>query len=204
MVFYIFAAVQSFIHLFFDYDHIPLSTALPPKPETTARGPISPRAQVKKELEKQIGPLGPLFQFDQNDVIGTVLCNVLIRTVVVSLLSPFLYGLFIRKAAWSWSLSLAALIADVPATRLSYIPPHYPSLIYRSLTAGFMLSILFEASNALFSAQVARSPLKKGQPLTATSKDPNSSLSTGLRSRKDIPKVGELMSGTMFKKTNSE
>ena len=52
-----------------------------------------------------------------------------------------------------------------------------------------MLLCIWEFSNAVFSAYVAQEPLKKDQPLTNDSRDPNGSLLNGLRSKKEIAKV---------------
>ena len=188
-VFIIFAFVQSCLHLYYDYDQVALSTAPPAKPESAAEEPVGLIAGVKAQLLTQLKPLQPLFLYDTNDIYTSISRNVVLRATFLSLLSPFIYAMFIRRTMWSWSLSFAKLVWDVPATPLSYIPPHYPSLIYRSLTSGFFLLFLWEASNALFTDYVSKGPLKKAQPFTAESKDPNGTLLTGLKSRKEIPKV---------------
>lgn len=188
-VFFVFAVLQCFVHIYYDYDSVPLSLARPPRLDATTQEPPSLLTQLRNRLIRELKPLKPLLHFDSNDLVMSILRNVVLRTVCVSLLSPFLYAIFLRRAAWRWSLALAALVWDLPATRLSYIPPYYPSLIFRSLTAGLLLVTLFEASNAVFTAYMAEGPLKKGQPISVESKDPNGSLSTGFRSRKEVVKV---------------
>lgn len=188
-VFLIFAVVQSCLHLYYDYDYVFLSTAPPTKPEPTPEEPLGLIAGTKAQLLAQLKPLQPLFWFDGNDIYTSAMRNVVLRAICLSLLSPFIYAIFLRKMMWSWSLAFANLVWDVPPTPLSYIPPHYPSLIYRSLISGFFLVLLWEASNALFTAYVAQAPLKRAQTLTAESRDPNGTLLTGLKSKKEIPKV---------------
>ena len=61
--------------------------------------------------------------------------------------------------------------------------------MWMSWISGFFLVLIFEASNVLFTAYVAREPLKKGQPFTAESKDPNGTLLLGLKQKKEIPRV---------------
>lgn len=188
-VYVIFAVVQSCLHLYYDYDHIALSTTPPTESESELEEPLGLVAGIKSQLLAQWKPLQPLFWYDANDIFASISRNVVLRATFLSLLSPFLYAIFFRRVMWSWSLAFAKLVWDVPPTPLSYIPPHYPSLIYRSLTSGFFLLLLWEAANALFTAYVAQPPLKKGRPLTAESKDPNGTLLTGLKSSKEIPKV---------------
>ncbi len=192
-VFTIFATVQSLLHLYYDYDQVPLSTTTVLPSETATKEPVGVLADLLVQSLAQVEPLRPLFWYDSKDIFTSVTRNIILRAVCVSFLSPFLYTIFIRRKAWSWSLSFAKLVWDVPSTPLSFIPPHYPSLIYRSLTSGFFLLLLWEASNVLFTVYVAQAPLKKGQPITAESKDPNGSLLTGLKAQKEVPKVRRLM-----------
>ena len=188
-VYTIYAVVQSFLHLYYDYDQVSLSTEAPAPSEPATEEPLGLIAGIKAQVFAQARPLQPLFWYDANDIYTSISRNIVLRAACVSILSPFIYAIFIRRRVWSWSLSFAKLVWDVPPTPLSFIPPHYPSLIYRSLSSGFFLLLLWEASNALFTVYVAKTPLKKGQPLTAESKDPNGSLLTGLKSRKEMPKV---------------
>ncbi|KAL9099436.1 MAG: hypothetical protein Q9163_005061 [Psora crenata] len=133
--------------------------------------------------------LKPILAWDKTDILKCVLQNTLLRTISISLVAPFIYGLFIRRTAWNWSLSVAALLWDVPHSRLSYIPPHYPSLVYKSISAGLLLNFLWHSSNALFTTYVARQPIKKEQPLSSESKDPTGTLLNGLKSKREIPKT---------------
>ena len=168
-----FAVLQSGIHLYSDYDRVTL-------PLTKAKdNPTSEVPQKKEHPIKQVRACLPLLARD----VG-------IRSICMSIFGPLIYALFIRNTAWSCSLYLAELLWDVPASQLSYIPPYHISLIIRSLTSGTLLVALWELSNALFAAYVAQEPLKKEQPLTTGSKDPNGSLLNGIKSKRDVTRVG--------------
>jgi nucleoporin NDC1 len=56
-------------------------------------------------------------------------------------------------------------------------------IVCRILYATALLTFLWDFSNAAFSAYIAQEPLKKDQPITAESKDPNGSLIRGLDHR---------------------
>ncbi|KAL9604978.1 MAG: hypothetical protein Q9219_000166 [cf. Caloplaca sp. 3 TL-2023] len=105
-----------------------------------------------------------------------------------SILGPIIYSLTVRQTAWRTSLACARFLRwDIPTTaELSYIPPYHYTLVFRSLFSGFCLLLLWRASNLAFSAYVAQEPLKRGQPLTQESHDPNGSLINGLKSRKQV------------------
>ncbi|KAL8935370.1 MAG: hypothetical protein Q9216_005459, partial [Gyalolechia sp. 2 TL-2023] len=92
--------------------------------------------------------------------------------------------------AWRTSLECARFLRwDIPsAAELSSIPPYHITLVFRSLTSGFCLVLLWQGSNLAFSAYLAQEPLKRGQPLTQESNDPNGSLINGLKSRKQVVK----------------
>ncbi len=103
---------------------------------------------------------------------------------------PVIYSLVIRETAWNWTLFFAKLLWKLPrSSNPPDVPPYHISLILRSVFAGFLLVLLWEVSNVVFGAYVAQEPLKKGHPLTDDSKDPNGSLLTGLKAKKDVPKV---------------
>ncbi|KAL6714877.1 hypothetical protein ACLMJK_007137 [Lecanora helva] len=58
------------------------------------------------------------------------------------------------------------------------------------LSASYILNVLlltlWEFSNRLFGVYVAQEPLKKGQPLTSESKDPNGTLLIGLQVKREV------------------
>ena len=119
--------------------------------------------------------------------LPSLLKGAVLRSLLMGVIGgPFIYGLFLRRAAWSWSLSLARIIWDIPAVpELSYIPPYHILLIFRTMVWGFFLSFLWDASNATFTAYISQEPLKNGKPLT----DNNGSLLNGLRAKKEMTRA---------------
>ena len=119
-----------------------------------------------------------------------LLRQALFRSVIMSVVGPFVYTLFLRSTAWNWMLSLARLFWDMPAVvEMSFMPPYHISLLTRAFVASFFLIVLWESSNAIFGAFLAQEPLKKGIPLTDASQDPNRTLLNGLRANKGVVKV---------------
>lgn len=112
----------------------------------------------------------------------------------LSVTGPLLYSLTFRRTAWRTSLACARFFRwDIAYTQeLSYIPPYHYGLIFRSFFSGFLLLLIWRVSNVAFSAYVAQEPLKRGQPLSEDSKDPNGSLINGLKAKKTAVKVSLL------------
>lgn len=167
------AFVQTFIHLYYDSDRV----YRPTSPEMRAAD-RRPRAVGSPWVQLQASAL---FLFRQ----------AVFRSVIISVVGPFVYTLFLRRTAWNWMLSLARLFWDMPAVvEMSFMPPYHISLLTRSWGASFFLILLWESSNVIFGAFLAQEPLKKGVPLTDTSPDPNRTLLNGLRAHKGVVKVG--------------
>ena len=169
--------MQSCLHLFYDYDrvHIPVTKT---KPQTASDQPsaiaVQPLAQLRTKLPHLVQVAIP-------------------RALSIMILGPIVYSLFVRRMAWSWSLFLARIFWNLPkGSEPPKIPPYHISVLFRSVTASLLLIILWEFSNATFEAYVAQPPLKIDRPLTADSRDPNGSLLTGLKAKKEVAKVGFL------------
>lgn len=169
------AILQSGLHLYYNYDSVNL-------PVTQAKTDVSPEQSPKQEY--------PLFRM--KTLLPSLSREIGIRSLGMAILGPIVYTLFIRRAAWSSSLYVAALLWDVPASQLSYIPPYHYSLILRSLTSSVLLTTLWEFSNAIFSAYLTQEPIKREQPLTSESKDPNASLLNGLNAKREVNKVSSI------------
>ena len=117
------------------------------------------------------------------------------HALLTSMLGPIVYVLLIQKTAWTWTLYFAKLVWSVSkAAEPSLSKPFHITLFARSFTSAFMLLTLWELSNAMLTIYIPQPPLKKGVPLTQDSRDPNGSLLNGLKSRKDLTKVGQLES----------
>ncbi len=166
--------MQSFLHLYFDYDRV-LLPVTKTKPETAPdQRPhivVSPLALLKTRLPRLVQRSVP-------------------QALSIIVLGPVVYSLFLRRMAWSWSLFLAKIFWSLAkSSEPPKIPPYHISVLFRSVTSSFLLIFLWEFSNATFEAYVAQEPLKNDRPLTADSRDPNGSLLTGLAARKEVPKV---------------
>ena len=167
------ALLQTGLHLGLDYDRIHGSvTGETPARTSGEQAPANPVEQIKSRIPKVLREIG-------------------IISIASSILGPTIYSLTVRKTAWQTSLACARFLRwDIPSTAaLSYIPPYHITLIFRSLISSCCLLLLWQSSNLAFSAYVAQEPLKRGQPLTQESNDPNGSLINGLKSRKQIVKV---------------
>lgn len=167
-VFFMLAVFQSGSHLYYDYD----SGTLPVTQAKTGANSGQPRKQEHPVLQMKA-------------LLPSLSQRICTYAAGMAVLGPIVYALFIRRAAWSCSLYFAALLWDVPASQLSYIPPYHYSLILRSLTSSALLSTLWEFSNAIFSAYLTQEPIKREQPLTSDSKDPNASLLNGLKAKRE-------------------
>ncbi|KAI9680473.1 MAG: hypothetical protein M1817_003913 [Caeruleum heppii] len=169
------ALMQSAVHLYYDYDRLPLP------------------ALKSKSLEAEDGSApyrsGPIDQL--KSIVPSKLRGVVIRCLSLGLLGPLVYAMFVRRTAWAWSLWFAKIFWSLPrsAATPTTIPPFHYTLILRSVASGLELSILWETANAAFGAFTAQKPLKRGRPLTEDSRDPNGSLLTGLKARREIPKA---------------
>ena len=175
------AITQGLCHLGLDYDRVSLSVDRA-KPTTGAEG-------EKSAMEKKVPP--SVQPFEELKVrIPSAFRIMGVQSAAIAILAPVVYALFIRNRAWEISMFFARLLWDVaPVADLSYIPPYHISLIWRSLTSSFLLLLLWQSANVVFSAFFAQEPLKRGQPFSTNSTDPNGSLLDGLKSQKEINKV---------------
>ena len=169
------AILQSGLHLYYNYDSVTL-----------------PVTQVKTNTISEQPPKQghPIVQMKAL-LLGRA-WGIPYRAGGMAILGPIAYALFIRRLAWNCSLYFAALLWDVPASQLSYIPPYHYSLIIRSLTSGLLLITLWEFSNAAFSAYLIQEPMKREEPLTSISNDPNASLLNGLKAKREIIRVSSI------------
>ena len=166
------AILQSGMHLWYNYDSVTLPV-------------MQAKADANSEQPSKQGH--PVLQM--KSLLPDMGWKIFVRAAGIAVVGPMVYALFIRRAAWNCSLYFAAILWDVPASQLSYIPPYHYSLIFRSFTSSFLLITLWEFSNAIFSAYLIQEPMKREQPLTSISKDPNASLLNGLKAKREIIRV---------------
>lgn len=182
------ALLQTIFHLYYDYDRVYL-----PKVLIQVETSQAPEIAKEKKLETHTS-LRPHTLVSPGEQVKAaaplVLQRVALRSAAMAISGPFIYAIFIRHKAWRLSLSLAQLLWDMPAAAtLSYLPPSPIWLVLQSLYAQFLLLLIWESSNTLFSAFVAQEPLRKGQLLSDESRDPNGTLLNGLNSKREVPKV---------------
>lgn len=169
------AVVQSVMHLYCEYDRVPIPvakrTAGATDQKTHPVEPVSRRIQL--ELPKLV-----------RDGFN--------RDVVVSAACPVLYTLFFRHPAWSFTMYFAKLFWNFPRSAADppgMVPPIGPSLLARAAVSGGLLLLCWQTANLFFSVFIGKEPLKRGQPLTAEAKDPNGSLLDGLKAQKEVVKT---------------
>lgn len=161
--------LQTGVHLFYDYDRIDMpSIKTQSGASTDSTDPSTPPPYVQLKMK-----------------LPAMIANALSRAIGMSLISPVIYSLTVRSFAWSFTRSFAKIFWNLPKSgALPAIRPFHWSVLGRSVSAGFLLIMLWEVANAAFSAYVAQAPLKNDRPITYESKDPNGSLLTGLKGKK--------------------
>ena len=173
-VFLLMAVAQSFAHLWDDFSIVTIPVSRVPAPSDTDY-----RTHRIESLPNQL---------------QSALIPILRRTLIVScgtsLAAPFFYTLLFRRKFWSCHLFFAKLIFNLSRSNARPVgyPPSSFGLMYRSFTSGFLLVLTWQATSFLFTALLAQEPLKKDQPLSAGSRDPNGTLLNGLKTKKYIVK----------------
>ena len=162
---------QSFLHLYNDYGRIKTQ----PSP-TSSYDNASIKSRPAEDILKQEAPARINFASQ--------------RALLISASTLVTYVIFLRQIAYSWSLSFARLVWDVPrSSEPSTIPPYHWTTLLKAGSSGIFLMSLWELSNLAFSAYVSQPPVKRERPLTSDSPDPNASLLNGLKSKKNFVKV---------------
>lgn len=167
------AVFQSIMHMYHDYDRVQF-----PAEQIKDAAVVEKNQEVTKSLAKL------------KKAAYTILQTSLFRIAVMSVAGPIIYAALLRRITWQWSYFVARHIFTLPKTgKPSTFPPNMADLIGRFLVEGFLLVVLWEFANTAFGIFVAQEPLKKGQPLTNDSTDPNGSLLAGLKAKKEVPRV---------------
>ncbi|KIW05262.1 uncharacterized protein PV09_03794 [Verruconis gallopava] len=173
--------LQSLIHLFSDRDMVPSPTRkvkIDPKAAATISVAESPIILIKAAMPGVIG-----------------------RLAWISILFPVLGFLVyiatpLRSIAWHFAFDTLRFVFFLPAkqrfqqTGFTPIIPFFWAVVEQTA----LLVLLWEIANAAFSAYIAQPPLKNEQPLTSDNKkgksvDPNGSLISGLKSKKEFAKA---------------
>ena len=174
------ALVQTWFHLYYDYDRVDMPVTKT-KPESSS----DQRAHL-------ITPPSALLK----TALPTLVASAAKRALLMTMAGPFIYSMTIRHTAWNWTLSFAKMLWSLPrSTALPANAPFHYKFLGKTFIAGFLLIMMWEMSNAAFSAYVAQEPLKNERPITYESRDPNGSLLTGLNGKKLHTRVSLLHYG---------
>ena len=167
---------QSLIHLFSDRDRVPL--------------PVR-KVVVDAKTGAAIKPVETPTAMLRNAAPG-----ILFRLIWTAALFPVLaFILYIstplRSIAWSLSFDILRFIYFLPPRQRNTYTGFTPILpfYFATVSQTTLLVLLWEITNAAFSAYIAQPPVRRGVPLTSDTKsgkalDANGSLISGLRSKK--------------------
>jgi nucleoporin NDC1 len=196
-LFVLLGLIQATRHLAVDYDQIAIPTwiddAASQKPEQASSGSNASASLLSK--------LPPTLQLLAGRSTGIAHRALKLTVVGILFVTLPVYFLVLRRTVWSWTYMVGrAFYGQLPPSA----PPtgllNFGRLAWQAFFGAFLLALLWEFSNATFAVYVAQPPLKKGQPLTNEikdvrgvllhrSKDPNGSLITGLKSKREVPRT---------------
>ncbi|KAH2790188.1 hypothetical protein KXV54_008664 [Aspergillus fumigatus] len=169
------ATAQSIVHLYYDYDRVPIPVVRPDSGASDRR--THPLEPVSKRIQW---------------ALPRMIRGGLARSALVAAICPFAYVLLLRRPAWSFTLYFAKLFWNFPRSAADppgVIPDLGFGLLIRTAISGALLTFCWQFANLFFSMFISKEPLKLGQPLTAEAKDPNGSLLTGLKAKKETVKA---------------
>lgn len=164
--------VQACMHLYHDYDNIniPVTKFTRNAQKTTMNTLPTPRTQIQESIQIYITRA---FQYT---------CSAIVIGVLV-------YTIFLRQLLWRISYMLVGTVYPLSKQGKATRAAGLMDLVGRFFVTGFLLVMLWEVSNAAFTAYARQEPTKRGFPLTRESKNPNGTLITGLKTTKPLVKV---------------
>jgi len=169
------AIAQTGMHVYYDYDALPLceqSQQASAHPDPGAVGAPQKLPSLKR----------------LQTIANPALQRAAILTIIVTCTGPAAYFLFLRRTAWAITHAIGKTLFTLhKSTKPSGLTDVIP-LGARFAISAFQLVLLWEVSNQAFTMFAREQPLKKGQPLTIDSRDPNGSLIAGLKMKKDLPR----------------
>jgi nucleoporin NDC1 len=123
--------------------------------------------------------------------VPRLLLRVFTKSVSAMIIGLIAYDYIYRQFLWNWAFSTLQYTYDFPRNsqpRRSGVPAVY-ELEFKFLVHAFLLTFLWDIINYVFSALIVAQPLKNGKPITSDSKDPNGTLLSGIRSRRQFQRV---------------
>ena len=185
-MFFVFALVQSGVHLWRDYDRIDFlktQTGTQEGSETKAAEPNAIAALIAQWTGLSLFIQRKLFTIAKNSVIWS-------GAITVAGSVVYMFGL--RYQIWPWYYSFARNVLMISLSKSrpnpNTLPPFAP-LFLMCLVEGVLLLFMWQFINFTFDFNMAKPPLKNGKPITNDSKDPNGSLLKGLKSKKNTIKA---------------
>ncbi|KAI1110993.1 nucleoporin protein Ndc1-Nup [Nemania sp. NC0429] len=162
--------VQGVVHVALDQNRLLLGVV-----KMTREGDVAAGKTTPENLSSKVRRWTPVL---------VVRSGVLAVTVALANYAVLYY--FLRRSAWRSSMWFFRIFySDLPKYNLPLgSAPWSFWMLGRTIWASFLLGLLWYLGDIAFRVQLTREPLKKGQPLTAESKDPNGSLLNGLKSKK--------------------
>ena len=132
-------------------------------------------------------PLEPISVQLQRRVMSALKTSAGVAGITI-VVAPFINGLFFRNLFWQLHLAMAKPFFNL--SRANARPIGYPPLgltyLLQCLFAGFLLVLTWEITTILFLTYIKQEPTRSGLPLSASSKDPNGTLLTGLKAKRDV------------------
>ncbi|CAG8247904.1 unnamed protein product [Penicillium nalgiovense] len=125
-----------------------------------------------KTNDERTHPVPPTSKYLQGVLLPELVAGAL-RSVTVAAASLVIYPIFFRGFAWSWSLYVAKLFFSFPRSAAephSFVPSIFPYFFFKTLVPGVMLVLSWQTANLFYS-------------------DPNGSLLSGLKAKKEIVKT---------------
>ncbi|KAF2184273.1 hypothetical protein K469DRAFT_708995 [Zopfia rhizophila CBS 207.26] len=175
----ILGVAQAMMHLWKDYDRIPIPVT---KPKCERKDGES----ASNTSTPQTRDTSPSLQISQK--LGIIIKQSVSTTLVMMAIGFAVYFFFLRNIVWTGWYNLSKWFTSLAKTsRPTGLAP-FAGLLWRNFWASFFLVLLWEFTNTTFDIYIAQEPLKKDKPITNDSKDPNGSLLNGLRSKKEEAK----------------
>jgi len=172
------AAVQSGLHLYGDYDRVPV-------PSDKVKAVV-----VTPEGQEKPCPSGIFLLADGlKNAANPIFQRSLTLTISTALVGPLAYFTILRRPAWALAHNIGKTFFTLSKSTKPSGLTDLGSLMVRFIGSGLLLVLLWEISNTAFSISASEEPLKNGQPLTSDAKDPNGSLISGLKAKREIPKA---------------
>jgi nucleoporin NDC1 len=147
------------------------------------------RLPIDKVVVKEMKNIVTILK--SKDMMISLAVGAAIKTFVAAVLGAITYFSIYRHLLWDWTLSFLRNFYFFPrnASSRRLLPNGLLSVWGSFLLTAFLLSLVWDFTNLVFSEYMAEQPVKKGQPITTGSKDPNGSLLSGLQAKNELPKV---------------